>query len=387
MGRYGGGRSDRQYLGEDPRRPFRVGETDVQRGEAEAQDVRTAQVADHTPLGERAHHRLRLVRVLAPQRDLAAALLVGGRGDGDDPALGNVGGDALQEEVRERQRLGPHRIDRHTVPDVQRRLQGQHGQDVRGADASPYGTLRGGVSGGHRERVGVRGPPGQGRVERRLMALGDVQVGGRAGAAVEVLVRTADGEVHTVRVEAHRQGARAVAQVPDGERTRLVDGGGETGQVVEPARTEVDVVQEHDRRTGAERTPHLGRVDGDDTVARHPGRRTGDVPVRGERRGVDQDLVPALVGEAARGHHGLEDVHTGGVAHHDLSGGRADQRGDPVADPLGRGPPAALVPGADAQRAPLTGDDVLHTGGNVTGQRAQRVAVEVDGVVEREQLA
>ena len=42
-----------------------------------------------------------------------------------------------------------------------------------------------------------------------------------------------------------------------------------------------------------------------------------------------------------------------------------------VADPLGRGPPAALVPGPDPQRAPLTAYDVLETPRDGGRERAQ----------------
>ncbi len=219
------------------------------------------------------------------------------------------------------------------------------------------------------------------------MALGDVQVRGRTGAAVEVLVRAADRQVHPVLVQSDGQRARTVAQVPDGDRARGVHGRGEAGQVVEPARAVVDVVEQDRGGTRAERARHVGGGDRDDPVAGHPGRRGGDVPVGGERRGVDQDLVAAPGRQPGRGDDGLEDVHARRVADDDLAAGRPDDRRDAVADPLGRGPPAALVPGPDAQLAPLAGEDLLQPGRHVAGQRAERVAVEVDGVVESEQLA
>ncbi len=71
-----------------------------------------------------------------------------------------------------------------------------------------------------------------------------------------------------MRVEADGQRARAVAQVPDGDGARRVDGGGEAGQVVEPARAVVDVV-EQDR--AAVRGPSAaGTSDGSTGTTRWP---------------------------------------------------------------------------------------------------------------------
>ncbi|CAM5359946.1 hypothetical protein SFUMM280S_03368 [Streptomyces fumanus] len=241
-----------------------------------------------------------------------------------------------------------------------------------------------GVRGRHPERLGVRVPPRQRRVEPVLHLPPHVQERGRAGPPVEVLVGAADRQVDAVLVQPDRQRARAVAQVPHGVRPGRAGGGGERGQVVQPAGAVVDVVEQHGGGALADRGRHLGGRHGTQRPAGEPGRRPGEVPVGGEGGGVDQDLVPPLARHPHGGDQRLEDVHAGGVADHDLPGAGADQRGDPVADPLRRGPPAALLPGADAQLAPLPADHVLDPSGHVRGQRAQRVAVQVDHVVQDE---
>ncbi len=155
-------------------------------------------------------------------------------------------------------------------------------------------------------------------------------------------------------------------------------GGRQRRQVVQPAGAVVDVVEEDGGRTVAQRARHLRRCHRPQGAAGHPRRGLRDVPVGREGRRVDEDLVTAVPGHAYGPHECLEDIDTGRVAHHDLPGRRPDQRGDPVTDPLGRRPPAALLPGPDAQLAPLAAYDVLDPPGHDGRQRAERVAVEVD---------
>ena len=77
----------------------------------------------------------------------------------------------------------------------------------------------------------------------------------------------------------------------------------------------------------------------------------------------------------------LEEVDRRRVGDDDLPGGGTDEPADAVADPLWRAPPVRLVPRPDEPLAPLPLDDVGQGGGHGAGQRAQRVAVEVDDVV------
>ena len=59
---------------------------------------------------------------------------------------------------------------------------------------------------------------------------------------------------------------------------------------------------------------------------------------------------------------------------------RTDQRGEPGGDPLRRGPPTRLVPRPDQPLPPFALDHLGDSGRDRRGQRAETVAVEVDGV-------
>ncbi len=185
-----------------------------------------------------------------------------------------------------------------------------------------------------------------------------------------------------------RQGARAVAQVPDGEGARLVDGGGETGQVVQPARAVVDVVEQDGRRTGAERGPHIARGrPGRSGAAGHPGRRLGDVAVGGEGRGVDQDLVRARSASPPAA------SRTRPHALKTLTLVESPTTICPAAaPPAGRSGRRSARARSTSRSRPRTGCAARPTAGRRRrairagtwrGQRAQRVAVEVDALSSR----
>ncbi len=220
-------------------------------------------------------------------------------------------------------------------------------------------------------------PAGQRRRGLVRPAGGDVQESRRAGAAVEVLVPAAHREIGVRARQVHRQGARGMREVPDRQRPRAMRRRGQGGHVVAAAGAVVHLGQHQDG--------DVGREGGFDLLGGHdaqlPAQRVrqaaGDVEVGGEVAGVREDH-PTVRAQGQRRRQHLEQVHRGRVPRPDRGGVRADQRGDPGADPPGEVDPAAIVPAADQAGAPFGLHRLRHPGGHVAGQRAQRVAVQVD---------
>ena len=74
--------------------------------------------------------------------------------------------------------------------------------------------------------------PARKRVGGRLLVLAaDVQISRGTGAAVQVLVATADGEIHPVRLASDDDRPCRVAQVPERDRTHGVSRGREERKV------------------------------------------------------------------------------------------------------------------------------------------------------------
>ena len=111
---------------------------------------------------------------------------------------------------------------RHAVEGVERRVEGDERQDVRRAAdeaADALGRAEIEVEG---ERSGMAEPAGERRARRRLVARGDVEPRRGAGAAVQVLVGAADGEVDAAAGEIDRQRAGGVGEIPQNERAGCV---------------------------------------------------------------------------------------------------------------------------------------------------------------------
>ena len=250
----------------------------------------------------------------------------------------------------------------------------------------PAGRVEGAL---HGERPRVPVPPGDRALERRLVLAPDVDERRRAGAAVEVLVSAAHGQVGAVVVQPDVDHARRVAEVPADQRADLVGDAGQLGQVPELAGAVVDRRVRDQGDVGSDLAQPGRDLGGAYPLDGQPREASGsveDVEVGGERVGVGQD-DPPLRAHPGGGDEDLEEVDRGGVGDDHLTRRGADQSADPVADPLRRAPPVGLVPRPDQPVAPLPLGDVGQGGGHGAGERAQRVAVEVHQVVrEGEEL-
>ena len=243
----------------------------------------------------------------------------------------------------------------------------------------------GAVVGPHQERVGGTHPPLDRLGQLGQVALGDVQEGRRAGAAVEVLVGAADGEVDPPGVELHRQHTDRVTQVEQHEGPGVVGDLGDPLGVGDPGGSVGDVAERHQRGLRPDHRRHLLR--------RHAA--------------VGVDIEPAQ-GEPELGGHALRDVAVGRevvVVEHDLGAPRApghggphqlveqDRRRVPDGDLTRRGPEhhapelvadlerqvePHLVPAPDQAGPPLALDELGQRVPGLRQRAAQRVAVEVD---------
>ena len=135
----------------------------------------------------------------------------------------------FDEQIGQRQRLGAqgrHAAERlggqqGVEPAVQRR----HADDGLGAAQVARDAGGGLVVGRELERRGVAPPAGQRLPEAVGVPGVHPDKGRRAGAAVEVFVAAADGEIGLRAGQVHRHGTRAVRQVPDREDAGGVGGG------------------------------------------------------------------------------------------------------------------------------------------------------------------
>ena len=224
-----------------------------------------------------------------------------------------------------------------------------------------------------------------------LQARVDVAEGRRPGAAVEVLVGAADGEVGVPLVEGDGHRARGVAQVPEDQRAGVVADPGELRGVGEPGRAVGDVVEHDQGGALADRLAEL--VGGDalggvdlDPAQRQPalgGDALGDVAVGGEVVGVDDDLGAAGIGAhrvVDGGAHQLVEPHRGRVADRRLARGGAEADAGQVVAERRRQLHPLLVPPADEAAAPVLLDERTEPVGRCSDGAAERVAVEVDEV-------
>ena len=213
-------------------------------------------------------------------------------------------------------------------------LHGEHPHDRgRAAEEAPDADGRL-VRRSHPERVGGPHPAPDRLGQRPEVALRDVQVRRRPGAAVEVLVAAPDREVDAPGVELDRHRAGRVAQVPEHQGAGLVGDPGQLGHVGQPGRPVRHVAEHHQRGVRADRAGEPvrvhpgGRVDVD-PPQRHPellGDARGDVAVGREVVAVEDDLAAPRPG-GHRGAHRLVQQHRGGVADRDLA--RAPPRARP----------------------------------------------------------
>ena len=206
---------------------------------------------------------------------------------------------------------------------------------------------------------------------------GDGDEGGRARAAVEVLVGAADGQVDAEAVEVDGQDADGVRQVGHHHRAGGVCTLDDRGEVPPLAGAEVDGGHGHDGGVGVR--GHRVRRRGDERQPRQARHRRREVAVGGEVAGVgEQHRAPRP--EPGRGDQRPEELHRRRVADHRLPGCGADQRAHPVAEALRRRPPAAVLPARDPDPRPLLVHRGEHRVPRGAGLGAQGVAGEVDRV-------
>ena len=217
------------------------------------------------------------------------------------------------------------------------------------------------------------------------MPVRDVEEGGRAGPAVEVLVAAADGEVDVPRVELDGHDADRVAEVPQDQRARVVGDLRQRRGVGEPGGPVGHVAQHHQRGLRSHRFGELvggdagGGVDVDppEGHAELVGDPLGDVAVGREVVTVDRDLRAAGPCRDC-GPDQLVDQHGGRVADGGLPGSGTE--GDP-AEPVTEGErqvEPALVPAADQSVAPVVPDELRESLGGPVDRPAEGVPVEVD---------
>ena len=227
--------------------------------------------------------------------------------------------------------------------------------------------------------------------ELALEAPGDVAEGGRAGAAVEVLVAAADREVDVPRVELDLDGTGRVAQVPEHQRARVVGDPGQLGSVGQPRRAVGHVVEHDEGRALPHDLAQLlgshtgGGVDLDPAQGQPAlgGDPLGDVAVGREVVGVDDDLGAGRLGAGDvvdRGAHQLVEPDGRRVADRRLAGGGAQADPGQVVPEGRREVHPALVPAADQAPAPLLLDERAESLDRRRDGASERVAVEVDEV-------
>ncbi len=209
------------------------------------------------------------------------------------------------------------------------------------------------------------------------MTPGDHDVRRRAGAAVEVLVGAADRHVHVAAAEVDRHRPGRVRKVPHRQSADVVHGASDGGHVVRPSGAVVDLGEAHDRDVVIEHGPDGARFQTHHAQPEQIAHRVRDVEVGREVARLDHQRVPARA-EPGRRDEDLEQVGRRRVGDHDLVVLGTDQPGDPGTDPVRRVPPVVGVPRGDQVLTPLPLHDVAHHVGHRGGERAERVAVEVD---------
>ncbi len=272
-------------------------------------------------------------------------------------------------------------------------FQGGDGENHRGAAQKAGDAVRRPVAGFELERRGVAHPARQRRACARLMAFGDEQKGGRAGAAVEILVAAADGEVGLGAVQLDRQRAGRMGDIPQRQRALGMRRRRQRRHVEQFAGAVVDVGQRH----------HRGVVvdGGGDFARRHRtqcspargkfGDTLGDIKIGGKITGLAENGA-APGPQLARSRQQFEQIDRRGIGDRDLSRCGADQARDLVADPLRQSYPIVLGPAAHQMSAPLVARDVGQPVGCPLRRRPQGIAAQIDqaigqseGVLERGQ--
>src|SRR5881628_1076970 len=347
--------------------------------------------ADHVRLAERAHHAVLEQRFAdragarMAEADVAPLLVVVARRRDLDAELAALLLEQRDRQLRERAVLPGEVLTRHVAPDVDRGGHRLVGEDARRAGQVAPHALERLVGRGEREHVGVAHPPGDHGPRALLMARVHVEPGRRARPTAEVLVPAADREIRAGAREVDGNGAGRVRAVPQGEHAAGARQVVDRGHVPAPAGTVVDVAQVEHADVGGERRVELGRlVDAPDrrAAAGEAGEPFGDVHVRREVVRFRHDDGPRAV-ELPGVAEDLVEVDRGVVAEHHVALAGAENVRQAFAHPPGLLQPVVAVPAAPARVAPAVQHHPLHARRRVGRHRADRVAVEVHGVLGR----
>ncbi len=201
-------------------------ETLVERGDAEAQDVRRAEIGHHPFGDQRLDQRRR-----RPDGGARSGCRGAPRSPGRDYLEAAAGAAALQqvdEEVAQRERLLAEQHQVGFVEDFERGVERGEREDRRGAAGEPFDARRRLIVRAEGEGVGVAEPAGQRVAARFLQVASDIEESRGARPAVEEFVAAADREVGAGGPQLDRQGAGAVGEVPAGEGAVRVGRGAES---------------------------------------------------------------------------------------------------------------------------------------------------------------
>ena len=285
--------------------------------------------------------------------------------------------DERQEDIAQRQRLALHQAHVDAIEHRQRVIERGHGQDRRCAAQEALHALGRAVAVVEIERGGVPHPAGERRLQFSLQAACDIQKSRRTRPAIEELVPAANRKIRVATRKVDRDRARAVAEVPQHQRTVRVRGGGDRGHVVPAPGLVVDVGQEDERGVIVDGVAdRLGGFGPHPAIRHHAGDALRDVEVGREIARLGQDRAAVGSGQA-NCRDQLEQVHRNRIADDHFVGRGADQRCDPRADPLWQADPVVLVPACDQVRAPLRIDHRVHGRARGVQRGPKRIAVEV----------
>ena len=317
-----------------------------------------------------------------PERHLAAALRRLPRGREDEPAVREPLVHEPDQQVRQAPELVGDTLHGHAVEAGDAVPDGAEREDRRGADEALVDGLRRPEAVLEAELIGMREPAGDGGLVRRDGALRHVDVGRRAGAAVQELVGAADGVVHAPAVERERDRAGGVAEVPDQGHAAFAAVRGDPRHVVHGAGAKVDVGEGCERGPLVDGAGNLRRVREHEVeaLAEEPDQPFQDVGDGREVAPLGDHPAPSLAAAQQRGRQ-LEHVDGGGVRDDHLARGCADQGRDGVARAAREEEPVGIEPALDEPLAPFRPDQALDVGGRGLRQRPEGVAVEVENAV------
>jgi hypothetical protein len=336
---------------------------DVQRGQAEADDVGRAEVADDAARDQRLAD---FVGVGVAEADLCPAV----RARTGDADLGTAFFDEVDHQIAQCARLRRRRGHVDPVEGRDSARQRRHPEDSRRAAEHPGHAGSGAEAALKRERRGMGEPAGDRLGKDVVVAARDEGEGGGSRAAVEKLVTAADAQVGVRGVQLDRDRPGAVAQVPARERPRRMRRRGQRRHVVDRTAAIVGLRQQQQRDMLVERGGEVGRRDDAEFDPGQRGKPLQHIDVGREIARLGDDHAAAGT-QAQRGGGELEDVDRHRIGDDHLVAVRADQPRDFRPDRCGRVDPAGIVPAADQPLAPFVRYRIGNARRRAAGQGTQ----------------